>query len=94
MNSSKFVGFRSIRDSPAVLWSQAVLGLAEACEWTSGAADAAPRGRVSHLLDLNKAVEEENTLGSQNEFRSWIFKDFQDFDSFWATQDCLLLLPL
>ena len=94
MNSSKFVGFRSIRDSPAVLWSQAVLGLTEACEWTSCAADAAPRGRVSHLLDLNKAVEEENTLGSQNEFRSWIFKDFQDFDSFWATPDCLLLLPL
>ena len=72
---------RSIRDSPAVLWIPGDTGVGRACEGTSGATDAAPRGRASRLLDLNKAVEEENTLGSQNESRSWISKDFQEFST-------------
>jgi len=44
--------------------SQTILGRAGTWHWTSGGADAALRGRASRLLDLNKVVKEENTLGT------------------------------
>ena len=48
------------------------------CVWASGAATAAPGGRASRLLDL-KAKEEETTLVSQNEPKSWTSMNFQEF---------------